>query len=724
MNAPTSLDDHLQNSRDRLGLGERRFDVGLLLVHGIGEQQRGDTLTEAGDRLIDWLQRNVKAEEERSLPSGATRREMTLVDVVLRQVSGDDVPAAHAIVRMGQPDDEVGATYWVIAEAWWADVFRQATFTQVALWGVTVGHWVFATQIAAIRQRMQIADEVPTPLRLALLPIVWLVGMATVLLAGVLSLLLTVVALVLVPLALSKIPIISGLAAAAQRTLGGGVGDAYVLTQSPLRFGAMASQVRSDLQTLRKTSYSVAVVAHSQGTAVAWAALKREILQPQDPTSWPEDVVAPIGLFVTYGQALRKLTFMLLVGRGDIDRTRGSLTAASNSVLLVVAAALFVMGLPLWTVVVTLYLAIVVEFRLLIISGHIDDRTTAELQRHWLRIQAVEPALRWVDLWASADPVPVGPLRVTSPEVPSYKIQNLASIVLDHVVYWQNKTEFLEPIAAQLHLLGGEKGGCAQSLTSPRLQVAAMRRHARVHLLLAMHAILAVGIIAFAAAAFFSQDFATGVIAIARGIPFATALLNMPAVWVQRLAGVIVVLAAGAIVWAIVGAAWSALIGRDDEAYVVESDLGLWRPVAWPILGAVIALLGLVTTATLLALNHPFLAFMHVIVTPIWALLSVVVFSSGGRAIYTPDPPASSAPAALKIGSSTLLGTLDVLVVISALIAIPVVIFYLTDGLAPMEWALVGEGLFIGVVLLSAGLREYGQFRTRYREMCLPEAPL
>jgi hypothetical protein len=722
MNAPTSLDEHLQNSRDRLGLGERRFDVGLLLVHGIGEQQRGDTLTEAGDRLIDWLERNVK-EEERRHPSRATRREMTLVDVVLRQASEDEVPAAHAIVRIGHPDDEVGATYWVIAEAWWADVFRQATFTQVARWGVTVGHWVFATQIAAIRQRMQVDEGVPTPLRLALLPIVWLVGMATVLLAGVLSLLLTVLALVVVPLALSKIPIISGVAAAAQRTLGGGVGDAYVLTESPLRFGAMATQVRSDLQTLRKTSYSVAVVAHSQGTAVAWAALKREILQPQDPTSWPDEVVAPIGLFVTYGQALRKLTFMLLVARGDCDRTRGALTAASNSVLLVVAAALFVMGLPLWTVVVTLYLAIVVEFGLLIISTRIDGRTTHELRRHWRRIQRAEPALRWIDLWASADPVPVGPLRVTTPDVPSYKIQNLASIILDHVVYWQNKTEFLEPIAAQLHLLGGEKGGCAQSLTSPRLQVAAMRRHARVHLLLGMHAILAVGIIAFAAAAFFSQDFATGVIAIARGIPFATALLNMPAVWVQRLAGVIVVLAAGAILWAILGAAWGALIGKDDTAYVEKSDLGLWRPVAWPILGAVVGLLSVGTTAALLWLNHPFLAVMHAIVTPIWALLSVVVFSSGGRAIYTPETTPTSAQAVPKLGSSTLFGTLDVLVVISALIAIPVVIFYLTDGLAPMEWALVGEGLFIGVVLLWAGLREYGQFRTRYREMRRPQAP-
>lgn len=721
--ASAPLDEQIQDSQERIGREGRRFDLGLLLVHGIGEQQRGDTLTEAGDRLIDWLRRNVEADEQHAQANGKTPRELTLLDVVLRQASDDAVPAAHAVVRIGHRDDEEDAVYWVIAEAWWADVFRGASFLEVAFWGVTVGHWVFATQIQAIRQRMQLDTEVRTWLRVALLPIFWLVGTATVLLAGALSLVLTVFALVLLPLALSRIPLLASAAGTLQRTLAGGVGDAYVLTRSPLRFGAMASQVRSDLQTLRRAADSVAVVAHSQGTAVAWAALRRELLGPQEKARRPDELRAPIGLFLTYGQAVRKLTFMVLVARGDRDRGRGALAAAANSVLLVIATALFLLGAPIWVIVLTLYLAIVVEFGLLVVSDRIQERTTNELLTHWQRMRKAEDALRWLDLWASADPVPVGALGLTAPGVASYKIQNLASIVLDHVTYWKNSTEFMEPLASQMHTLGDPASGRAQPVDSPRLQVAAMRRHARVHVLLGIRATLLASIVAGAAAAWFSPAFAVDVMAFLRRIPLVGDLLGTPPDWAQSLAGVLAVLAVSAIAWQAMTAAWGALAGRDEADYVAESDAGLWAGVHWQLLGAAAILFALFVSWKLADLNHPVIAILYVVVAPLTVLLALIVFSSGGRTLYSGTPEQGVVLTAPTIRGSSLLGALDVLVAISLLIALPVAMLQVRGDLA--VWALLGEFALIETVLLVEGLRQYAAFhrtfKARLAELTVPE---
>ena len=53
----------------------------------------------------------------------------------------------------------------------------------------------------------------------------------------------------------------------------------------------------------------------------------------------------------------------------------------------------------------------------------------------------------WVDLWASADPAPNGPIVDDLPAgVTSYKIRNSASTLFDHSTYWSNVTEFVTAI--------------------------------------------------------------------------------------------------------------------------------------------------------------------------------------------------------------------------------------------------------------------------------------
>ncbi len=35
----------------------KQYRLGLLFVHGMGEQERGDTITQMGDALTEWLRR-------------------------------------------------------------------------------------------------------------------------------------------------------------------------------------------------------------------------------------------------------------------------------------------------------------------------------------------------------------------------------------------------------------------------------------------------------------------------------------------------------------------------------------------------------------------------------------------------------------------------------------------------------------------------------------------
>jgi hypothetical protein len=54
---------------------------------------------------------------------------------------------------------------------------------------------------------------------------------------------------------------------------------------------------------------------------------------------------------------------------------------------------------------------------------------------------------RWVDLYASADPVPNGPTRTIEGEHDSKLVWNLGSLFADHTAYWDNRDGFVLRVA-------------------------------------------------------------------------------------------------------------------------------------------------------------------------------------------------------------------------------------------------------------------------------------
>jgi len=99
---------------------------------------------------------------------------------------------------------------------------------------------------------------------------------------------------VLIPTALLPIPQLRELLLTLQLKIASTLGDSYMLVSRPIEAASIVGQVRRDLEWLAKHCNVVAVVAHSQGGAVAHKALQR-------------GAPSNLGLLFTFGSGLKKL---------------------------------------------------------------------------------------------------------------------------------------------------------------------------------------------------------------------------------------------------------------------------------------------------------------------------------------------------------------------------------------------------------------------------------
>jgi len=80
----------------------KQYRLGLLFVHGMGEQERGDTITQMGDALTEWLRRWIDARGAGFRIRAATLRE---------EGGASTGPSARVSVVL---TDEKG-----VAQEWW-----------------------------------------------------------------------------------------------------------------------------------------------------------------------------------------------------------------------------------------------------------------------------------------------------------------------------------------------------------------------------------------------------------------------------------------------------------------------------------------------------------------------------------------------------------------------------------------------------------------------------
>jgi hypothetical protein len=213
-------------------------------------------------------------------------------------VSADDGPAhATLTVPLGLSTGEREAR-WLLAESSWADLFTPPQFLGVARWIWKVSTCLLVLQFVIPMRRhwhraqrpdkswhRRLADRAVAMCYLGLMAVA---AMASVLL----SLLLLALAVV------EKLPIprIDVAVRWVAVKISAVLGDSYMLAHCPVQFSAMRTQVARDLRWLQDRCEKVAVVAHSQGAAIAHQVLKDG-----------GDHLGNVRAFVTVGQGISKL---------------------------------------------------------------------------------------------------------------------------------------------------------------------------------------------------------------------------------------------------------------------------------------------------------------------------------------------------------------------------------------------------------------------------------
>jgi hypothetical protein len=446
-------------------------DLGVLFVHGIGDPERGQTLTQWADALTDWLSGWLG---EDAMQLGAAR---LAVDPV-----APGAPA-HLDVEVALPGKDSGVVTvrrWRMAEGWWARSFAPPRAAELAFWSFGVVPVVALTHFALRLQRAW-----SRPVAAGSRVVGWImrgsrVGRAVVELLVTAALAPLGGLLLLVVLLMRALPIgwVRSLAAGLQRVVSQTVGDSYIFLGSSTRRAAVTHAVEADLRWLAGSCRDVVVVAHSQGAEVAHRAIRAAGL-PQ-----------VVGL-VTLGSGQDKLTLL-----------QAARTDASAKIKRVVWLA------PLGAIVLAVALAMVTGWwptteradttgavggsiglaALFLVAG---VTAASVLTERAAEARLTAPRQGWLNLYASHDPVSNGPIIGIGDSAPesSEEVTNRRSTLLDHTSYHHNSEQVLARIATVCAAacggtLEGARSGYGPLIDHAALSVAVARRRWRVGWLL------------------------------------------------------------------------------------------------------------------------------------------------------------------------------------------------------------------------------------------------
>jgi len=451
----------------------RRHRLGILFVHGIGRQKSAETLVGWGDRLVEVVTLATK---------GATRAHL------VNATTGNG-PASATLKLVTGPRSEG----WLLRECWWADTFPVPSYRELVSRSLKAIPWAIVLHVAGRywQQSKKGFSLVASASAVAKLVLALPFGLLA----------MTILALGL-PFGALPIKKLRKALLALQSLLTATVGDVLVFIDSPTRAAILRGRVADELRRLDELCDETVVVAHSQGAAVALDALGglAQDVTEEEPLWPPREGPMPTAL-VTFGAGINQLVGLRVL-REDFGRamlalssevaagitiawmlsdvfngrvTVGELVTTFGYTIMILA----LLGLLAWwcysmfssnwlKFLATLFLALLVTglvgalyvgaivvspvaptlfaWSLVLMGLTFAMFLSEEMERVAQNVVRRPPGLaRWVDLWASHDPVPNGATRV-SPEgdaLVEHPIWNRGSVVGDHTAYWGNADGFV-----------------------------------------------------------------------------------------------------------------------------------------------------------------------------------------------------------------------------------------------------------------------------------------
>jgi hypothetical protein len=466
--------------------------LGVLFVHGVGTQRRGDTLAQCGGAIHDWLRHWLT---QPTIEGGSLF--VDLLDTSLAQPNADEPAHSRLIFRK---EAAVAHKSWLFAESCWAETFRAPSYPEFVRWALRVLPLAALLHLLATFRRdlsvMRIAGKclkqqtvsfeelgqlqsVLGP-RHGLLPTQWpalrtfLVDqnfragvrwfLTPFVLVPMLVVALLMQALLFAVMIIEILPVgfLRSLASRVQKMMAAVLGDSYLFVASPISASAAATQVKKDVQWLAARCDQVVIVAHSQGAAVAYRALQE----------WTWEGRAPQNLkhLITYGSGLQKLFDLQQLSQertpADARALRKGLARIALGSVGVLSVAVWLFGaMPLWPFA----LSLAAGFYFLMVGLFVTDNILSQ------GAPAVPLNIGWLDFFASRDPVSNGSITVAPPVLaptgsPAYddllrrvskglvdvfhmqqrEVVNLQSSIADHTTYWSAMDDFVSRVVTQL----------------------------------------------------------------------------------------------------------------------------------------------------------------------------------------------------------------------------------------------------------------------------------
>lgn len=388
---------------------EPRADVGVLLVHGIGDHREGETLLSFGEPMIDWLR-----EWLRRGGGEDARGRLRVVDARLKATRTEADSPAYALAQLSLSDErDVVPERWLFTEAWWGETVQPPDSLRLLSWLLARGPLlVYAHFLAA-------------PCRIASTFRQWLRALAAFGLASALQ------ALVLLALLLWLIPIGPWRRAlgAAVRALTLTLGDSFVLLEQDVQRAAMTARVRRMLAWLDARVERIAVVAHSQGGAIAHEALRA-------------GATGKVRLFASLGSGLEKLQFLRLVRehRKGVAASCAGVPCALAGVPMLFAG-LAAGGNPGWLVGGFTLCGVALFAAAALLNALEYYAVQMGTAMGEARLTTLAPDALWLDLYASDDPVPMGLRSFLRRRgfVKRERVVNRHSLLHDHTLYFSNR---------------------------------------------------------------------------------------------------------------------------------------------------------------------------------------------------------------------------------------------------------------------------------------------
>lgn len=491
MSAPVT-----ENSSESAPVGQDHAELGVLFVAGFAEQRPGTAIAAFAGAVYRWLFRwNARSHVGSASPPA-------LCDTILASTPGaDDGPAHVTLAAPAYLGTENPQARWLLAESSWADLFRPPRFLGVARWIWKVSTCLLVLQFVIPMHRhwnRAKRTEKSWHRRLADLAMA-LCYLGLMAVAATASVLLSLILLALAVVEKLPIPRIDQAVRWVAVRISAVLGDSYMLAHCPVQFAAMRTQVARDLRWLQDHCEKVAVVAHSQGAAIAHQVLKDL-----------GDHAGNVRAFITVGQGIAKFR---LLQRMEWDPN--AYRAAWWSRVLVTTGMAFA-GLPAigvlvrhWTsspIVKTLTsmpasaLLPGAGFVIILIGVHAAMHAVCGGIEQDLALP--DAAFWWSDYYASADPVSNGPLVSGSGQVhghgqaaegptgllptPCNQVYNSASVLFDHNRYLRNQDQLLSQLINDLAAAAyGDSPSGPQVVCDDDLIKVGRRRHRLVLWLIA-----------------------------------------------------------------------------------------------------------------------------------------------------------------------------------------------------------------------------------------------